>query len=169
MPFSLRCHMFFLEPLFWWIRLARWSSCGIVCRWGLGFKDFINVSLGRVWISPFWVQLGLDWWSWGRRGESEPISLGHMLPSIILGWITKLRRAVSFSAAHAFSSLAGGEITAIILLVIDQSHYVFCFSGDADICTPSNIKCVDKALGKQAFFIFANALEYNTSGGSGHE
>ncbi len=24
-----------------------------VCRWGLGFKDFINVSLGRVWIGPF--------------------------------------------------------------------------------------------------------------------
>lgn len=78
--------------------------------------------------------------------------------------MTKQRRAVSFSATHAFSSLAGGEITAIILLVIDQSHYVFCFSGDADICTPSNIKCVDKALGKQAFLIFANALEYNSSG-----
>lgn len=42
----------------------------------------------------------------------------------------------------------------IILFLIDQSHFLFSSAGTADICPPSKINCVDKALGKkQSSFI----------------
>ena len=42
----------------------------------------------------------------------------------------------------------------IILCLIDQTHFLFSSPGTADICPPSKINCVDKALGKkQSSFI----------------
>lgn len=42
----------------------------------------------------------------------------------------------------------------IILFLIDQTHFLFSVPGTADICPPSKINCVDKALGKkQSSFI----------------
>ena len=42
----------------------------------------------------------------------------------------------------------------IILFLIDQTHFLFPSPGTADICPPSKINCVDKALGKkQSSFI----------------
>lgn len=53
-----------------------------------------------------------------------------------------------------WSAVCSRHRSPIILFLIDQTHFLFSSPGTADICPPSKINCVDKALGKkQSSFI----------------
>lgn len=54
----------------------------------------------------------------------------------------------------------------IILFLIDQTHFLLSTPGTADICPPSKINCVDKALGKKqsspSFLFSLQSMEVET-------
>ncbi|MEQ2239751.1 hypothetical protein ILYODFUR_007709 [Ilyodon furcidens] len=57
-----------------------------------------------------------------------------------------------------------------ILFLIDQTHILVFFPGTADICPPSKINCVDKALGKKqsSFISFPITIQSHPKKGNGN-